>query len=88
MKKLYNFRLDINLINQLDKLDGSRTSNVQAALQSYLQNDSQCTYNINLDYLHHLESEIGYLRAQVNGLMFARFPLIGKLKDFIKGNTR
>ena len=88
MKKLYNFRLDVNLVQQLDQLDGSRTSNVHSALQSYLQNDSQKGYNVNLDYLHHLESEIGYLRSQVNGLMFARFPLIGRIKSFINGNNR
>jgi len=39
MKKLYNFRLEDNLIKQLDKLPGSRTTKIRNALQMYLQND-------------------------------------------------
>lgn len=39
MKKLYNFRLENNLIKQLDKLPGSRTAKIRNALQMYLQND-------------------------------------------------
>ena len=38
MKKLYNFRLEDNLINQIDKLPGSRTAKIRNALQMYLQN--------------------------------------------------
>ena len=39
MKKLYNFRLENNLIKQLDKLPGSRTAKIRNALQMYLQKD-------------------------------------------------
>ena len=38
MKKLYNFRLEPDLIKQLDKLPGSRTAKIRNALQMYLQN--------------------------------------------------
>jgi len=38
MKKLYNFRLEDNLIKQIDKLPGSRTAKIRNALQMYLQN--------------------------------------------------
>ena len=38
MKKLYNFRLEDNLIRQIDKLPGSRTAKIRSALQMYLQN--------------------------------------------------
>jgi hypothetical protein len=41
MKKLYNFRLDTKLIEQVDKLPGPRTAHVRDALQLYLQNDLQ-----------------------------------------------
>jgi hypothetical protein len=37
MKKLYNFRLEDNLIKQIDKLPGSRTAKIRNALQMYLQ---------------------------------------------------
>ena len=86
MKKLYNFRLDPNLIMEVDKLNGSRTFNVTNALQSYLQYDTQNSYNVDLNYLHHLEEEISYLRSQVNGLMLARIPLLSKIKLKLLGD--
>ena len=45
MKKLYNFRLDPNLIKAIDKLDGSRTAVVTSALQDYLQSDVNVNTN-------------------------------------------
>ena len=85
MKKLYNFRLDSNLIKQVDKLDGSRTSNVTNALQSYLQSDTQNIYNVNLvDLLQSqivdLKNDKSYLQNQVNALMISRFPLLSRIK--------
>lgn len=89
MKKLYNFRLDPTLINAVDKLNGSRTSIVTNALQLYLQSDSQNSYNVNNSYLLHLESEVEYLRGQVNGLLLTKFPLLTRLKmKLLESNTK
>lgn len=38
MKKLYNFRLDPIMIQELDQLPGNRTIKVNDALQAYLRN--------------------------------------------------
>lgn len=80
MKKLYNFRLDSNLINDLDRLDGSRTSNVDSALRCYLHNDLQNGYNVNINYLSHLEDEVKYLRSQNNILLLSKVPLLSRIK--------
>ena len=77
---MYNFRLETDLINKIDKLNGTRTSIITNALQQYIQTDTQYNYNVNINYLQHLEQEIQYLRSQVNGLMLAKIPLLSKIK--------
>jgi len=46
MKKLYNFRLDLNLVKAVDRLDGTRTSIVTKSLQNYLQQTDNETAQI------------------------------------------
>lgn len=46
MKKLYNFRLETNLMNEIDKLDGNRTEKITNAINLYLQNLYNDTQNI------------------------------------------
>jgi len=80
MKKLYNFRLETNLISQVDKIASNRTSFVNDALQVALQDDLQSKDNVNtnnhqynLDYIQHLENEIVFLREtqrQMNARVF------------------
>lgn len=52
MKKLYNFRIETNLIKQIDKIPGTRTQKITDAIQTYLQPDLQTPgeniYNVNL----------------------------------------
>ena len=86
MKKMYNFRLDPNLIKRIDSLDGSRTHNVTSALRSYLQNDLPNSYNVDLSYLQHLEEEIVYLRKQNEVLMVVKIPLLSKIKMKLLNN--
>jgi len=65
MKKLYNFRLETQLIDDIDKLAVNRTVFVNDALRSALHNDLHNevleSYQQN-DYIGHLEKEIMYLR--------------------------
>ena len=84
MKKLYNFRIETTLIKQIDKLNGSRTQNITDALQMYLQNDTQEIYNVNTNYITHLEEEIIYLRNQVNALMVTKMPLLQRIVAKLK----
>jgi hypothetical protein len=65
MKKLYNFRLETNLVSQVDEIADNRTQFVSDALQNYLQPDLQKVYNVDLSYLQHLESEVTFLRTQM-----------------------
>ena len=85
MKKLYNFRLESNLIKEVDKLNGSRTLNVTNALQQYLQDDTQNVYNVNMvdllnDQIMDLKHDKRYLQEQVNALMLAKIPLLSRIK--------
>ena len=66
MKKLYNFRLEPNLIKELDMLDGTRTRNVTDALHSYLHSDTLNSYDVNLIDL--LKSQVIDLQARNNRL--------------------
>jgi hypothetical protein len=59
MKKLYNFRLETTLIKAIDKQTKNRTEFVNHALQQSLQP----IYNVDLNYLQHLEGEVKYLRG-------------------------
>ena len=91
MKKLYNFRLEPNLIKELDRLDGSRTSHLRNALQTYLQSDTQSNYNVNLvDLLKNqildLKHDKIYLQGQVNALMVAKMPLLERFINRLNGS--
>ena len=61
MKKLYNFRLETTLIKAVDKISNNRTEYLTNALQQSLQPN----YNVDINYLQHLESEISFLRNQM-----------------------
>jgi hypothetical protein len=61
MKKPYTFRLDINLIKQLDLLQGNRTFNITNAISSYLQNGKNSSpYDI--DVVHILQAQVQDLK--------------------------
>jgi len=54
MRKLYNFRLDIDLIKEIDKLDGTRAAFIRKAIQKQLQleiNPTVKVYNMQLQDL-------------------------------------
>jgi hypothetical protein len=72
MKKMYSFRLESTLINEFDKLDGSRTSNIQKAIESYCL--PQRDYS-NTMYLQHLEQEVAYLR-DIHSKVMGRIVLL------------
>ena len=59
MKQLYNFRLEKDLVKEVDKLSDNRTQYVTNALLAALQGQQD---NVNTNYLQHLETEILYLR--------------------------
>ena len=88
MKKLYNFRLDIDLVKAVDRLEGSRTGVVTSALHSYLRCNDKCfTNNYDVDILQVLQSQIDDLKNdkrllndQVRALMFSSIPLLGRIK--------
>jgi len=48
MKKLYNFRLDPTLMDQIDKMGGTRTSHITLSLQTYLGKHDTDTYSVNM----------------------------------------
>lgn len=85
MKKLCNFRLDPNLITEIDLLDGTRTFNVTKALQLYLQSDTQKIHNVDIvalltEQIKDLRSDKKYLQGQVNALMLVKMPLLSRIK--------
>ena len=77
MKKQYNFRLDPSLVSQLDSFDGSRTFNLQNAIQLYVDGNN----NGNTKHTQHLEEEILYLRSRVNNLLTVKIPLLNWIKQ-------
>lgn len=88
MKKLYNFRLDIDLVKAVDRLDGSRTGVVTSALHSYLQsNDNSFTNNYDVSIIQLLQDQVTDLKndkqllhQQVQGLMLSSIPLLARIK--------
>lgn len=67
MKKLYNFRLDANLIKELDKKEGTRTLNVTNALHLYLRHEKDYP-SVDKDAVNHLTQHIEFLQGQVTYL--------------------
>jgi len=94
MKKLYNFRLETNLIKKVDKLEGSRTFNVTNALQSYLQcsdNDLQNVYNVELvdmlkAQIDDLKDDKRYLQDRLDSFMIVKTPLLQRVIGRLKSN--
>lgn len=73
MKKQYSFRLDPNLVKQMDQKDDTRTKLIEDAIQMYLQEDTQDITNVNLydrlieskqSEIESLQEEIKYLRLK------------------------
>jgi hypothetical protein len=62
MKKIYTFRLDPNLIKKLDTFDGTRTYNLDQAIQKYVQNIYNDMYNSNTETIQILKDTITDLR--------------------------
>ena len=67
MKQLYNFRLDPDLINELDKLEGNRTYNLTEALHLYLQKKHDSSYGV---------TTIDFLKLQLDDLKADKDRLI------------
>ena len=88
MKKLYNFRLDIDLVKAVDMLEGSRTGVVTSALQSYLRcNDNSFTnsYDVSVvqllqDQVQDLKQDKHILQDQVQVLMLSSIPMLSRIK--------
>ena len=88
MKKLYNFRLDIDLVKAVDRLEGSRTGVVTSALHSYLQGNDNCftnSYDVNVvqllnSQIEDLKNDKLLLNNQVQVLMMSSIPLLGRIK--------
>ena len=84
MKKSYNFRLDPTLIKKIDQLGRSRTSIVTDALQTYIQNDTQMIYDVNLvsvlqTQITDLKRDKEYLMNQNNALIVMKTPLLQQI---------
>lgn len=94
MKKMCNFRLEDNLLKELDKLEGTRTFNVTQALQKYLFIETQKQddkYNVNLiglydtritdlkDRITAQDKEINFLQSQLTAMTVTKNP---SLKDW------
>ena len=62
MKKAYTFRLEPNLVKELDCFEGNRTYNLSLAIQNYIQNDCSSTYNSNTEIIQLLKSQVMDLR--------------------------
>lgn len=92
MKKLYNFRLETNLIKEVDRLDGSRTFIVTNALQNYLRcndNDLQTVYNVELvdmlkGQVDDLKADKKYLQDRLDGFMLAKTPLLQRVIEKLR----
>ena len=78
MLKQYNIRLPVKDVKAIDGLGGCRSEHIRTAIRSYIQNDMSS--NGSDMYTAHLESEISYLRNQVDVLMVAKIPLLSKIK--------
>jgi len=84
MKRLCNFRLDPDLLKDMDKLGRSRTSVVTDALHMYLNQDTQTSYNVDLISLlkteiQDLKKDKDFLMNQNNALMVMKTPLLQRL---------
>ena len=66
MKKAYTFRLDPNLIKKLDSFDGNRTYNVDLAIQSYVQDGFNSSYNCNTEVVQILKDQLMDLKNDKN----------------------
>ena len=88
MKKLYNFRLDIDLVKAVDMLEGSRTGVVTSALQSYLRcsdNSFTNSYDVSVvqllqDQVQDLKQDKKILNDQVQVLMLSSIPMLSRIK--------
>ena len=76
-KKPYTFRLEPTLIKQLDSFSGTRTYNVDLAIQKYVQNDYNQMYNSNTE-------TIQILREQVQDLQQNRDNLQARIDYFMQ----
>ena len=60
LKKAYTFRLDPALLKKLETFEGSRTSNVEAAIQKYVDSAIQSAYDSNM--VEFLQGQVTYLQ--------------------------
>ena len=63
IKKAYTFRLDPNLIKQLDTFDNSRTYNINLAIQNYIQSGFTSTYSSNTEVIQLLKEQVNDLKT-------------------------
>ena len=78
MKRLYNFKLDIELIKAIDKLNGPRTMHIANALQLYLHDNNHHVNNEDLvellkKQIIELNRDKEYLLNRINTLMLAKY---------------
>ena len=66
MKKAYTFRFDATLIKKLDLFDGSRTYNVDLAIQNYVSDGFSKSYDSNTDIIQILKDHIVDLKNDKN----------------------
>ena len=67
-KKPYTFRLEPTLIKQLDSFSGTRTYNVDLAIQKYVQNDYNQMYNSNTEAVQILKNQVADLQTNRDNL--------------------
>lgn len=84
MKKAYTFRLDFDLIKKLDTFDGTRTSNLNVAIQNYVQDGFSSSYDVNTvailqQYVDDLKQDKHYLQEQNQALLIAKVPFFQKV---------
>jgi len=63
MKKAYTFRFDPTLIKKLDLFEGSRTYNVDLAIQNYVGDGFTKSYDSNTDIIQLLKDQIADLKT-------------------------
>lgn len=92
MKKQYSFRLDQQLIKQLDEFTGSRTANIEQAIQVYVNKDTKEIQNNTNDIQYYQQQNqhlLNMVQDLTNKLMISNMSWIKrKLLGTKKGSEK
>jgi len=72
------------MVNQLDTLEGCRSRHIRDAVDLYLRNDMSAM-SCNVDYIHHLEGEVDFLRTTFMFAAKVKLSLFQRIITRLKG---